>query len=112
LVGESGEAHAAVRRRTLVAIISFVWLAVAAAAQTRVHLDGSGGDPRVLAAGTRAIVFLFTSTDCPISNRYAPEVRRLAQRFGPDGVVFRLIYPSPSDSADAIRAPTTRSRSS
>ena len=60
-------------------------------------------DPFQAPAGTAAIVFLFTSTDCPISNRYAPEVRRLASRFGPDGVVFRLIYPNPADTRDAIR---------
>jgi hypothetical protein len=60
-------------------------------------------DPFQAPAGTAAIVFLFTSTDCPISNRYAPEVRRLASRFGPDGVVFRLIYPNPADTRVAIR---------
>jgi hypothetical protein len=87
----------------IVAIASFVWLSVGLAAQTRVHLDGSSDDPRVLPAGARALVFLFTSTDCPISNRYAPEVRRLVERFGPDGIVFRLIYPNPSDGAEAIR---------
>ena len=54
-------------------------------------------------AGTKAIVFIFTSTDCPISNRYAPEVRRIAETFGSKGVVFRLVYPNPSDHAEAIR---------
>src|SRR6185436_618162 len=52
--------------------------------------------------GTKAIVFLFTSTDCPISNRYAPEVRRLATLFAPQGVVFRLVYPNPADKRPAI----------
>ena len=42
-------------------------------------------------AGTKAIVFLFTSTDCPVSNRYAPEVRRIAEAFGSKGVAFRLV---------------------
>ena len=54
-------------------------------------------------AGTKAIVFLFTSTDCPISNRYAPEIRRIAESFGAKGVVFRLVYPNPSEDARAIR---------
>ena len=54
-------------------------------------------------AGTKAIVFLFTSTDCPISNRYAPEVRRLAEGFAPKGVVFRLVYPNPAETPAAIR---------
>ena len=33
-----------------------------------------------------ATVFLFVRTHCPISNRYAPEVRRLHEAFGPAGV--------------------------
>ena len=66
-------------------------------------LGGGAVDALEAPAGTRAIVFLFTSTDCPISNRYAPDLRRLAEEFGPKGVVFRLIYPNPADEADAIR---------
>lgn len=66
-------------------------------------LAGASVDPLQVPADTRAIVFLFTSTDCPISNRYAPEVRRLAEAFVPKGVVFRLVYPSPSEDAKAIR---------
>ena len=66
-------------------------------------LSGAPLDPLQAPAGTKAIVFLFTSTDCPISNRYAPEVRRIADAFGPKGVVFRLVYPNPSEDAKAIR---------
>jgi peroxiredoxin len=47
-------------------------------------------------------VLVFTTTDCPISNRYAPEVRRLAERFA-GKVEFTLVYPVPSDSDAAIR---------
>ena len=66
-------------------------------------LSGAPVDALQAPAGTRAIVYLFTSTDCPISNRYAPEVRRLAEAFGSKGVVFRLVYPNPSEDARAIR---------
>ena len=66
-------------------------------------LSGASVDPLDAPAGTKAIVFLFTSTDCPISNRYAPEVRRLAETYGSKGVVFRLVYPNPADTAAAIR---------
>jgi len=66
-------------------------------------LSGGPLDALQAPAGTKAIVFLFTSTDCPISNRYAPEVRRIAEAFVPKGVVFRLVYPSPSEDAKAIR---------
>jgi hypothetical protein len=47
-------------------------------------------------------VLVFTTTDCPISNRYAPEIQRLATRFTTD-VRFVFVYPVPSDSEAAIR---------
>ncbi|MCU1384605.1 MAG: hypothetical protein JWL71_3302 [Acidobacteria bacterium] len=66
-------------------------------------LSGAPLDALQAPAGTKAIVFLFTSTDCPISNRYAPEVRRIAESFAGKGVVFRIVYPNPSEDARAIR---------
>jgi hypothetical protein len=84
-------------------LTSLLLPASAASAQEAVRLDGGPGDPRVMPRGIKAIVFLFTSTDCPISNRYAPEVQRLTTAFGSKGVLFRLIYPNPADDAAAIR---------
>jgi hypothetical protein len=81
-------------------------LAIAALALLPVQLpdlNGKSIDPFVSPAGTKATVLLFVSTDCPISNRYAPDVRRLHDRYANDGVVFRLIYPNPADSVDDIR---------
>jgi hypothetical protein len=51
----------------------------------------------------RAAVFVFVRSDCPISNRYAPEVRRLHERFSPQGVAFWLVYPDPAESPETIR---------
>jgi peroxiredoxin len=50
----------------------------------------------------KAIVFFFVRTDCPISNRYAPEIERLAGRYGKEGVAFWLVYPDASTSAGEI----------
>ena len=47
-------------------------------------------------------VLIFVSIDCPISNRYAPEIKRLYDQFSPQGVRFRLVYPNRLDSAPAI----------
>ena len=47
-------------------------------------------------------VFLFVRTDCPIANRYAPELRRLHTQFAPHGVVFQLVYTGPGESVAAI----------
>jgi hypothetical protein len=54
--------------------------------------------------GARAIVVIFTRTDCPIANRYAPEVRRLRRTFGPRRVAFRLVYLDAGEPVQAIRA--------
>src|SRR6266576_7270004 len=91
--------------RVSTALLIASLLSANSTAQVRVHaLDGPAlVDPFAVPAGTKTIVFLFTSTDCPISNRYAPEVRRIAEAFGSKGVVFRLVYPSPAEDAKAIR---------
>ena len=46
-------------------------------------------------------VYIFTTTDCPISNRYAPEIQRLAAKFGSQAA-FVLVYPVPTDTPQAI----------
>ena len=54
----------------------------------------------------RWLVFIFISVDCPISNRYAPEIRRLHGKFAPQGVRFWLVHPNVDESAAAIRKHT------
>src|SRR6476469_8439663 len=66
--------------------------------------DGRAVDPFLAAENSSAIVFLFASVDCPVSNRYAPEVQRLHAAFAPKNVAFWLVYPNPGDSPEAIRA--------
>ncbi|HUQ88465.1 MAG TPA: thioredoxin-like domain-containing protein [Vicinamibacterales bacterium] len=57
----------------------------------------------LFAQADRLTVLVFTTTDCPISNRYAPEIQRLAAKFG-EQAKFILVYPVPSDSPQAIAA--------
>lgn len=57
---------------------------------------------QLTAAANIPTVLVFTSTDCPISNRYAPEIQRLATKFARD-VRFVFVYPVPSDSEATIR---------
>jgi hypothetical protein len=81
-----------------------VALAVLAVVSTRVpNLDGTLVDPLAPAPGTKVTVILFVSTDCPISNRYAPDVRTLHDRYAKDGVAFWLVYPNPADAVLDIR---------
>jgi hypothetical protein len=51
-----------------------------------------------------ATVLVFTAVDCPISDRYAPEVRRLAARFAAAGVRFWIVYANAGEKAAAARA--------
>lgn len=48
-------------------------------------------------------VYVFTTTDCPISNRYAPEIQRLAAKFQ-QNARFVLVYPVPTDTPQMIDA--------
>ena len=50
----------------------------------------------------RAVVLLFTRTDCPISNRYAPEIKRVYEKYSGQGVRFYLVYPDKDETAAAI----------
>jgi hypothetical protein len=52
--------------------------------------------------GTNLTVFVFVRTDCPISNKYAPEVRRLSRDFDPKNVRFWLIYPNGDETLAEI----------
>lgn len=76
----------------------------AATPQGVVDLDGLAVDPLTLPAGVRAHVLVFTTTDCPISNRYAPELKRLAAAYAERGVRFWIVYPVPGDTPEKIRA--------
>lgn len=59
-------------------------------------------NPFLAAEQSEAIVFLFASVDCPISNRYAPVVQRLHSTYSPKGVAFWLVYPNPGDTPAAV----------
>ncbi|MEO7135296.1 MAG: hypothetical protein ABI024_13865 [Vicinamibacterales bacterium] len=56
-----------------------------------------------LSAAEPIRVLVFTTTDCPISNRYAPEIQRLGAKFS-GKATFVLVYPVAADSPEVIRA--------
>jgi hypothetical protein len=53
--------------------------------------------------GEKPQVLLFIRSDCPISNRYAPELERLYKRYSPFGIDFLLIYPEAGLSHAAMK---------
>jgi hypothetical protein len=65
-------------------------------------LAGQSVNPLGLPAGLKARVLVFTTTDCPISNRYAPEIQALAATFQAQGIAFTLVYPVATDTAAVI----------
>jgi hypothetical protein len=65
-------------------------------------LNGQAVDP--LARGSqRATVLLFITNDCPISNAFAPEVKRICDAYMPQRVSFYLVYADPALSAAEAR---------
>ena len=75
---------------------------IAAPPRAVTDLDGRAVDP--LAAAVPATVLIFTAVDCPISDRYAPEVRRLASRFRAAGVATWIVYANAGELPAAARA--------
>ncbi len=65
-------------------------------------LDGLAVNP-LRATTARLRVFFFVSTECPIANRYAPEVRRFCEQFTAQGVEFSLVYCDADTTPEAIR---------
>ena len=62
----------------------------------------AGTQPDPFATGARVTVLLFVRTDCPITNRYAPELERIAEEFAREPVRFWLVYPDAATTASAI----------
>ncbi len=84
---------------------SLLALAMSAGLTGTLAVDLNGHPVEQLApAGARAVVLFFAASDCPISNRYIPEVQRLAKEVEPLGVHFWFVYPNPGDSASVVRA--------
>lgn len=87
---------------TAVLITATARAPVAASAGRALDLEGRPVDV-LPAPGQSPLVLVFVRTDCPIANRYAPELRRLHARYAARGVTFRLVYVDPSETVPAIR---------
>ncbi len=65
-------------------------------------LNGQPVDPLAASAGKIAVL-IFVKPDCPISNRYAPNVGRLQASFHAEPVTFWLVYPNRELTPKEIR---------
>jgi AhpC/TSA family len=100
-------------RRYLSGLLLLVSLAVGAQPQTAsaatppsargaVDLEGKPVQP-LRDPAARAVVLLFVRTDCPLSNRYAPVLNNLYDRYTRQQVEFWLVYSDPHQKPDEVR---------
>ena len=57
---------------------------------------------RLAPDGTRAVALFFVASDCPISDRTFPEMKRLREQFTPRGVKFYFVYPNSTEHLSDI----------
>lgn len=67
-----------------------------------------GDEHRIPVLGKTATVLVFLSSDCPIANKYAPELRRIQERFEDKGVAFLRVYGDTYHDVDEIRKHTEK----
>jgi peroxiredoxin len=77
-----------------IAVLPIV-LAIAALAHPALQFalrdtEGAEHNPREWTQA-RAVVLFFVTTDCPLSNGYAPEMNRIEQAYAPRGVLFYAV---------------------
>jgi hypothetical protein len=103
-----------VSRRSIAYALLLTWSCTAfpATATAPSGLDLDGHSVQLVPSSASAIVLFFTASDCPISNRYEPEMLRLERKFAPSGVQFWWVYPNPGDTASVIRRHQSQSAGS
>ncbi len=93
-----------------IALVVTAWLSgLMAAPPAHFRLQDTAGDWHTEAEwkGVRAVVVVFLATDCPISNGYVPELRRIYEKYSPLGVKFYGVQPNamekPEEAATFVR---------
>jgi len=89
-------------RARMMALFCWTSTALCASQPFGVDLNGHPID-RLAPPGSPAIVLFFAASDCPISNRYVPEIERIEREFKPAGVRFWWVYPNPEETPEAVR---------
>jgi hypothetical protein len=86
----------------VIVAVSALFGSIPARAQNAgIDLAGNPVDP-LKSAGGKVVVLVFVRTDCPVSNRYAPTIQQISAAHA-GKAAFWLVYPSKSESAEAIR---------
>lgn len=64
--------------------------------------DIKGAQLTVPLKNSRATAVIFLGTECPIANRMAPEMSRLAKKYSAKGIQFVFVYPDPDSTLASI----------
>jgi thiol-disulfide isomerase/thioredoxin len=56
------------------------------------------GETSPLRSRAKIVVLVFVSSECPISNKLAPELERVGHKFSTNDVSFTIVYPNKSDT--------------
>jgi hypothetical protein len=89
--------------RTAVIMLAMTLLFASAIHATTLGVDLHGQPVRDLGGpGVRFVVLIFAASDCPISNRYVPEIARLNHEFGSRGVRIWWVFPNAGDTASIV----------
>lgn len=85
-------------------MVSALATAVSAAGPQGRDLEGNPVAPFEVGSDVLAVVLFFTATDCPIANRYSPEIARLASGFSSAGIKSWLVYSNDTVEASTVAA--------
>jgi hypothetical protein len=91
--------------RSTLACVLLIALPCTAQRVTATYGYNTNGQPvtRLASSGTEAVVLFFVASDCPISNRYIPEIRSLEEKFAREHVVFWFVYPNVGETSNGVR---------
>jgi hypothetical protein len=91
--------------RRILALVLLTTAALLGQAAWPYATDPDGRPITTLAdATTRAVVLYFVASDCPISNRTFPEMKRVRQEFSTQGVRFWFVYANTDELPATIKA--------
>lgn len=71
--------------------------------QPLVDIDGGQHGTLASPAPAKLTSLIFVRTDCPVSNQYAPEIKRICSEYGSRGMQCLLVYADAYDTLDAVR---------
>lgn len=87
------------------ALVVLGGLANSPSAERHPQITGTDVDGQVVPLvkpDTRAIVLYFLASDCPISNRTIPEMKRVESEFSGRGFQFWFVYPNVTQTPESI----------